>query len=96
MIKETIIYNGVRALFRDMKYLYAFGTKCPICLEPIYKDDAIYSIMNNDTLFPNIAVHKSCADSKEKCIKQLISSYTRFKKTIKEYSFWQWNNGRNI
>lgn len=96
MIKETIIYNGVRVLFRDMKYLYKFSTKCPICSEHIYKDDAIYSIMNNDTLFPNIAVHKSCADSKEKCIKQLISSYTRFKKTIKEYSFWQWNNGRNI
>jgi len=88
MIKEIIIYNGVRVLFRDMKYLYKFSTKCPICFEHIYKDDAIYSIMNNYTLFPNIAVHKGCADSKEKCVKQLVNSYTKYKKFLKKNTFW--------
>lgn len=91
MIKEAIIYNGVRVLFRDMKHLYKYSAKCPICSGHIYKDDAIYSIINNYILFPNVSVHKGCVESKEKCVKQLVASYNQFRKMVKKYSFWQWN-----
>lgn len=94
MKKTSIIYQGTKVLFikRNMNY---DDKMCPLCGKKISKGLSVYLIVNNYVLFPNVFVHSKCVPSekeyikpKEECVKQLTSSYTKFRNFLKRNKFW--------
>ena len=98
MVKEKVLHTGTKTFFHSMGikvffYSRIYNSKhnqdiCPLCFKKIQNKDEVYLIINNYILFPNIFVHRACVGSKEECVRQLKSSYDKYKKFIKKYSFW--------
>lgn len=92
MTKEIFLYNKTKVWFNKRVYNSKYNKNiCPLCLKKIYEGNEVYLIINNYILFPNIFVHKPCVSSKKDCVRQLKSSYDKYKKFIKKYSFWDRN-----
>ena len=89
---QKILYNEIIVFFHNRIYKKGYNREiCPLCSKKIHEGDEVYLIINNYILFPNIFVHKSCISSKKDCVKQLKSSYDKYKKFVKKYSFWNRN-----
>ena len=86
---QKILYDETIVFFHNRVYKKGYNRGvCPLCSKKIHKGDKVYLIINNYTLFPNTFVHRTCVSSKKDCVKQLKSSYDKYKKFVKKYSFW--------
>ena len=87
MEEEVVVYKNKSALFskRSMNY---DNKLCNLCGKEILKGLSVYLIMSDRTLFPNVFVHTKCVQSKKECIKQLVSSYERFKLLPEKDKCW--------
>ena len=95
MLKEITLYKGTKVIFRNTQYVNVdknWKEQCALCRKKLGKGDKLYLIMTGYILFPNLYVHRPCAPSKEKCVKQLVKSYKEFENEFelvkKKHRFW--------
>lgn len=77
---------------KETGYSNHTGLVCPICNDDLTVGLPTYMVMNNNKLFPNCVIHKSCAiiglDGLEKTTIKIRSKYENFKKMLEEYKAW--------
>lgn len=65
------------------------GLICPLCNGELKIGEMIYMVMNNQKLFPNCVIHKSCVvGGLEDTTKTLKYKYFNYKQILEENKAW--------
>ena len=91
--EKVLVYDKLcwysQLLFTEMWNKNDPGRVCPICNKPLVIGQRGYMILNNNALFPNTLIHKSCVKvSLTATTLDLIKSYDKFEEFMNKNKAW--------
>ena len=91
--EKVLVYDKLcwysHLLFTETWDKHNPGRVCPICNKPLIIGQRGYMILNNNILFPNTLIHKSCVKvSLTATTIDLTNQYDRFKDFMKKNKAW--------